>query len=204
VRPTYSNPNGILCINSTDSPTLLITLGEKVGEVCVHSLTVNGTSRSINAHDHPVSQMCLNENGTKLATASERGTKIRIFNTATLEQIQQFTRGTYQASISSLAFNKQTTFLIQTSNTGTSHIFYCELDLTYSLSWIGWGNNQTKNVTQFSIPKEETLVKAAVIIGEDGKTIITVLGSSGTLYKYLHTTNAITEISREIFFNPKE
>jgi len=203
VRPTYSNPNGIVCINSTDSPTLLITLGEKLGEVYVNSL-VNGTSRPINAHDHPVSQMCLNENGSKLATASERGTKIRIFNTSTNDQLQQFTRGTYQASISSLAFNKQSTFLIQTSNTGTSHIFYCEPDLTYSLSWIGWGNNQTKNVTQFSIPKEETLVKASVIIGEDGKTIITVLGSSGTLYKYLHTTIAITEISREIFFNPKD
>jgi len=206
VRPTYSNPNGIVCINATDSPSILITLGEKLGEVCVISL-VNDTSRSIQAHDHPVSQMCLNENGTKLATASERGTKIRIFNTTTLEQLQQFTRGSYQASISSLAFNRQSSFLVQTSNTGTSHIFYCDNpDLTYSLSWnpLVWGSNQPKSVSQFSIPKEETLVKATVLIGEDGKTIIAVLGSSGTLYKYHHTSNAIIEISREIFFNPKD
>jgi WD40 repeat protein len=208
VRTTFKNPTGIMCINSIESPSLLITLGEKLGEVCVISLA-NGTVRTILAHDHPVSQMCLNENGTKLATASERGTKIRVFNTTTLESLHQFTRGSYQASISSLSFNKQSSILVLTSNTGTSHIFYCDsVDPQASLygSWIGgWTSMaQTKSVSQFSIPKEESLVKATIINGDDGKTLIIVLGSSGTIYKYHHTINAITEISRESFFNPKD
>jgi len=97
--------------------------------------------------------------------------------------------------------------LVLTSNTGTSHIFYCDSLDQNSLvgSWMGWASmSQTKSVSQFTVPKEEILVKATVINSEDGKTIITVLGSSGILYKYLHTTNAITEISRENFFNPKD
>lgn len=171
---TFTNLNGLICINSTD-PSLLITLGEKLGEVSVLSLA-NGKTRSLMAHDHPVSQLCLNENGTKLATASERGTKIRVFNTTTLEPLYQFTRGSYQASISSLAFNKSSTILVLTSNTGTSHIFYCDSGDPQTLvgSWMGWANMApAKNISQFSIPKEETFVKATVINGEEGKNIIT-------------------------------
>jgi WD40 repeat protein len=45
------------------------------------------------AHETAISALALNSDGTRLATASEQGTVIRIFSTATGKPLQELRRG---------------------------------------------------------------------------------------------------------------
>ena len=58
-----------------------------------------------------------------LATASDKGTVIRVFSIPNGDKIAQFRRGTKSARIFSLSFNAASTLLAVTSDSETVHIF---------------------------------------------------------------------------------
>ncbi len=47
-------------------------------------------SREITCHRHPIALMCLNRDGKYLATASTEGTRIKVFNTYTMQELRVF------------------------------------------------------------------------------------------------------------------
>lgn len=61
----------------------------------------------IQAHQSEITIMSLSSDGTRLATSSEKGTIIPVFETATRGQLQELRRGTERATLCSLAFNYQ-------------------------------------------------------------------------------------------------
>jgi len=67
--------------------------------------------------------MELNSSGDKLATASEKGTLIRIHNTKDGSLLQELRRGTENHQILSVAFHPTSDWIACTSDTGTVHIF---------------------------------------------------------------------------------
>lgn len=77
----------------------------------------------VEAHKSPLSALALNSEGTLLATASDKGTVIRVFNVPKGEKLYQFRRGTYPARIFSISFNLVSTLLCVSSATETVHIF---------------------------------------------------------------------------------
>ncbi|KAJ2835280.1 autophagy protein [Coemansia erecta] len=77
----------------------------------------------IQAHKSPVSCLAMNRDGTMLATASDKGTVIRVFSLPGAQKIAQFRRGAYPAKIHSLTFNATSTLLLVSSDTDTVHIF---------------------------------------------------------------------------------
>ena len=78
----------------------------------------------IPAHDSPLAAMAFSYSGQQLATASERGTVIRVFNVADGSRLWEFRRGVKRCvAISSLAFSPDATFLCCSSNTETVHVF---------------------------------------------------------------------------------
>ncbi|KAL1927544.1 hypothetical protein VTP01DRAFT_3781 [Rhizomucor pusillus] len=77
----------------------------------------------VQAHKSPVSCMTMNSEGTLLATASEKGTVIRVFSVPDASKVFQFRRGSYPARIYSLAFNPVSSLLCVSSDTETVHIF---------------------------------------------------------------------------------
>lgn len=77
----------------------------------------------IKAHESNICSICLNNNGTKLATSSDRGTIVRVFETSKGEMINEFRRGSGDAIIYSISFSFDDNFLGLTSDHGTAHIF---------------------------------------------------------------------------------
>lgn len=67
--------------------------------------------------------LSLNYDGSLLATASKRGTAIRIYNTFSAELLQELRRGAKKADISQLTFHRSSKFLACTSSTEAVHIF---------------------------------------------------------------------------------
>lgn len=79
---------------------------------------------TIEAHDSILSAMAFSQDGQLLATASTKGTVIRVFSIATKAKIYEFRRGMKRfATVYSLAFSKDSTFLACSSSTETVHVF---------------------------------------------------------------------------------
>ncbi|KAJ3353533.1 autophagy protein [Allomyces javanicus] len=77
----------------------------------------------IPAHKAPLAAMTFSASGRYLATASTKGTIIRVFSVPDGAQLFQFRRGTYPARIFSLQFHPNEQLLAASSETETVHIF---------------------------------------------------------------------------------
>lgn len=77
----------------------------------------------IPAHQAPLSCIAMNNEGTLLATASEKGTVIRVFALPSAEKLYQFRRGSMPARIHCMSFNATSTLLCVSSATETIHVF---------------------------------------------------------------------------------
>ncbi|KAG9305847.1 hypothetical protein G9A89_006258 [Geosiphon pyriformis] len=77
----------------------------------------------IPAHTAKLSCLAVNQDGSKCASASEKGTLIRVFETSTGKLLNELRRGVDRAEIYSIAFNHDSTRLCVSSDKGTVHIF---------------------------------------------------------------------------------
>ncbi|XP_076381988.1 autophagy-related 18a isoform X2 [Megalopta genalis] len=128
IRDTPRNLAGLctLSINS-DNSYLAYPGSNTIGEVQIFD-TINLQAKNmIPAHDSPLAALAFCPNGNKVATASERGTVIRVFQVHDGTKLFEFRRGVKRCvSISSLAFSMDSMFLCCSSNTETVHIFKLE------------------------------------------------------------------------------
>ncbi|CAF0816314.1 unnamed protein product [Rotaria sp. Silwood1] len=80
--------------------------------------------RVIHAHTNELAAMALNHAATLLATASKRGTLIRVFSTTGLsEKLFEFRRGSDTADIHCITFSFDSSFLCVSSDKGTVHLY---------------------------------------------------------------------------------
>lgn len=77
----------------------------------------------VEAHLASLSCITMNNDGTRLATASEKGTIIRVFSIPDGQKLFQFRRGSVPSRIYSMSFNSTSTLLCVSSATETIHIF---------------------------------------------------------------------------------
>ena len=102
-------------------------------------------SFKIPAHNGALSAICLNFAGTLLATASEKGTIIRIYSTETGQPLQEVRRGTEKAEIYSICFDMKSQRLACSSDHGTIHVFQVQLDTT---GGIKLSNDEGKDIKE--------------------------------------------------------
>lgn len=119
---TVANPNGLVSLCTDNNANILAVPGLNHGYIRIE-LYNHHKSQLIKAHDASLSCFALNSTGTFLASASEKGTLIRIWNTFTGEPVRELRRGMDRAEIYSLSFNAPSTFLACSSDKGTVHIF---------------------------------------------------------------------------------
>eukprot|EP00004_Rigifila_ramosa_P001386 TRINITY_DN1132_c0_g1_i2.p1 TRINITY_DN1132_c0_g1~~TRINITY_DN1132_c0_g1_i2.p1 ORF type:complete len:370 (-),score=90.66 TRINITY_DN1132_c0_g1_i2:94-1203(-) len=119
---TVSNPKGLaaLCPNSTHS--VLACPGLQRGYVHVELYDLKKTT-IIPAHDTALSCLNLNLDGTRIGTASEKGTLIRVFDTQSGQLLQELRRGSDRAEIYCISFNHNAQWLCVSSDKGTIHVF---------------------------------------------------------------------------------
>jgi WD repeat-containing protein 45 len=96
--------------------------GINKGHVTIELYDIRKTTL-IPAHESDLAQLALNTDGTKVATASDKGTLIRVFDTNSGELLQELRRGMDRADITSICFNQTSTFIACCSDRGTVHIF---------------------------------------------------------------------------------
>uniref|UniRef100_A0A9J8AND9 WD repeat domain, phosphoinositide interacting 1 n=1 Tax=Cyprinus carpio carpio TaxID=630221 RepID=A0A9J8AND9_CYPCA len=125
---TPSNPSGLCALSISHSNSFLAYPGsDTIGEIIVYDANNLSTMTMIPAHDSPLAAITFSASGTKLASASERGTVIRVFSIPEGLRLFEFRRGMKRyVNISSLSFSPDAQFLCASSNTETVHIFKLE------------------------------------------------------------------------------
>ena len=97
--------------------------GSLSGDVLLFDTRTLSVVNVIQAHKSPISHLAINSTGTLLATASDKGTVIRVFAIPSAEKLYQFRRGTREAKIHCISFNAVSSLLAVSSATDTVHIF---------------------------------------------------------------------------------
>jgi len=93
------------------------------GEVLLFDTAKLEAINVVEAHRSPLSSVSFNNEGTVMATASDKGTIIRVFSVPDAHKLYQFRRGSMPSRIFSMAFNITSTLLCVSSATETVHIF---------------------------------------------------------------------------------
>mmetsp|Transcript_15951 Transcript_15951/g.49987 ORF Transcript_15951/g.49987 Transcript_15951/m.49987 type:complete len:392 (+) Transcript_15951:80-1255(+) len=122
---TLPNPRGLVALCPHPSATVLACPGVTRGHVRVE-LYETRKSTIASAHESDLARLALNGDGSLVATASDKGTLIRIFDTQTGEQLRELRRGVDRAVVYCIAFDQSSRFVACTSDKGTAHIFSIE------------------------------------------------------------------------------
>ncbi|CAO2836711.1 unnamed protein product [Amaranthus hypochondriacus] len=124
---TVSNPKGLCEVSCLANSMVLACPGIQKGQIRVEHYQIKKT-KFIMAHDSRIASMALTLDGRLVATASSKGTLVRVFNTLDGSLLQEVRRGTDRAEIQSLAFSSNARWLAASSDRGTIHVFNLKLD----------------------------------------------------------------------------
>ena len=151
---TFSNPKGIIAI-SYNNFKLAFPSKKSEGEVEIYSDN-NTKNKEIKCHGTKIQQISLNSDGTLLASASEKGTLIRIYTVFNGELVQELRRGTDNAKIYSISFEPSNKFFVCNSDKTTVHIFslYTTNIALKSINKDKKDNN--KEEEEINVPKNST------------------------------------------------
>ncbi|CAJ0748730.1 1889_t:CDS:2, partial [Entrophospora sp. SA101] len=118
---TSPNPNAICALSSSSNDNCYIAYPSPApppsslfsshgsqqpspsGDVLIFDAVQQQVVNIVQAHKSPVSCVSINSEATLLATASDKGTVIRVFSIPNAQKLHQFRRGSYPARIHSIS-----------------------------------------------------------------------------------------------------
>ena len=118
VFETYDNPLGLVAISSRT----LVFPGRTPGHVQLCDLA-SGNISIIPAHTTPLRAITISPQGDLIATASEKGTIVRVYSAANCSLVCELRRGIDKAVVYSLAISPTSHRLAVTSDKRTLHIY---------------------------------------------------------------------------------
>jgi len=166
-----NNEAGICALNGVGD-IVLGCCGIKPGSLHIEHIdpvSAKTTAVDVAAHKTEITCIGMSIDGTLVATASAKGTLIRVFNTKTGSLEREFRRGTQPTAITSLNFTSDNSFLLVSSGSGTVHVFdVCET-----------GKNRDRSIIRF----HTTIPRSLSCFGTE-KTTIIVVGYDGKYNRY--------------------
>lgn len=149
---TASNPQGLCHVCQNPENPIIAFPGRRVGMVTLvtsppaESSTAAPPPRHLSAHQNPLVTLTMSADGEQLATASQRGTLVRVFDTRSCDLLHELRRGSNAAFITCIAFDHATTSatrrLAVASDHGTLHVFFLdpfEKEASWSAGGVGVG-----------------------------------------------------------------
>lgn len=177
--------------SNADNSLLAYPSSETSGKVQIFDLLELRPVCEIAAHEASVSKMAFNFHGNLLATASSKGTIIRVFNTKTGQRVYQFRRGSYPARIHCLNFSLRDDLLAASSDSGTTHIFKLQntkisegkqnLSINSIISNPVSILDGDRNFAHLTLPNCGVLTKCAI---NASSSAVFVIGMDGCFYHY--------------------
>ena len=175
----------------TDEP---LTEAEKK-QIQIQTYLPTKTSKTINAHESNIAFICINNDGNILATASDKGTLIRIFSINSGELITELRRGAKNVKITCLVFDIGNNYIACSSDVGTIHIFNIESVTKYISEEVIDENKESENENKNKKNNKKKLIKNArsfakfriqdnssmVCFGKEN--FIVIITSEGAYYK---------------------
>mmetsp|Transcript_31665 Transcript_31665/g.102470 ORF Transcript_31665/g.102470 Transcript_31665/m.102470 type:complete len:376 (-) Transcript_31665:105-1232(-) len=119
---TISNPRGLCSLCADSRACVIACCGLQKGHVRAELFDITRTTL-ISAHEASLSCIALNPDGTRLATASERGTLVRVWDTRSGQRLMELRRGAEPAAIQCMNFHADSSWLLVGSDHGTIHVF---------------------------------------------------------------------------------
>ncbi|KAL9030826.1 MAG: hypothetical protein Q9196_001080 [Gyalolechia fulgens] len=121
--PQKSPPSNLTPSHAPHAPPTSTHIPPTTGDVLLFDAVKLEAINVAEAHRSPLSCITFNNTGTLLATASDKGTIIRVFAVPSAKKLYQFRRGSMPSRINSMAFNATSTLLAVSSASDTVHIF---------------------------------------------------------------------------------
>jgi len=162
IRSIPANPQGLFALSPQDDRCYVAyPASQTSGEVQIFDTIELKNKILIPAHDNPLAALSFNQEGTMIASASEKGTVIRVHNVEDGICLYEFRRGYARCvDIYSLSFSLDSMFLAASSSTETVHIFKLDQsremeqqsnsDLAFSRDQSSWSNYLGKALVQSS------------------------------------------------------
>jgi WD40 repeat protein len=118
-----TNPSAPCDAAERDGELFVALTGRQAGSLKIVSVNSASDYHELTAANHPLTMIRFNREASFVATASERGTLIRVINARTGDIVGEFRRGSFQATIESVAFAPGSKYIAAYSNKGTVHLF---------------------------------------------------------------------------------
>ncbi|KAK8638639.1 hypothetical protein V6N13_137053 [Hibiscus sabdariffa] len=184
---TTSNPKGLCEVSQVSGHMVLACPGLQKGTVRVENY---GSKRRkfINAHSSNITCLALTHDGRVLATASSKGTLVRVFNALDGTLIQEVRRGSDRAEIYSLAFSSTAQWLAVSSDKGTVHVFSLKVDSAVL------GDDRSTSATDSPVSNQSALSSLGILkdLGRH-KLIQCVVIFVGVLPKYFSSEWSVAQ-----------
>ncbi|KAL0370590.1 UNVERIFIED_CONTAM: Autophagy-related protein 18a [Sesamum angustifolium] len=195
---TIANPKGLCAVSQVPLSFVLVCPGLQKGQIRVEHYASKRT-KFIMAHDSRIACFALSQEANLLATASSKGTLVRIFNTHDGSLLQEVRRGADRADIYSLAFSATAQWLAVSSDKGTVHVFSLKVNpgnvgsdrsnspepnpsgssLSFIKGVLPKYFSSKWSVAQFRLPEGSQYI---VAFGHQKNTVV-VLGLDGSFYR---------------------
>lgn len=163
------------------------------GDVILCNAITGDPVHVLKAHKGTLSMMAFNNDGTLLATASTKGTVIRVFTVPSGELLYTLRRGSYSATIFSISFSMDSSMLCVSSDKTTVHVFKLPNadQLPRKQQGIGALSDLWDSVRDFAhikLVKSENGVKNVASFTQNGEGV-QIICHDGYIYRYLLDKN---------------
>ena len=129
IEAILTNENSAGACATSHDPELYIFAwpGQEKGSIQIKDYDDDEREKKIiKAHENTIEILEITYKGDLVATASDKGTIIRIFNISDGTPVSEVRRGTEKPEIFSIAFDIEGNYLGVTSDRGTAHLFVIE------------------------------------------------------------------------------